>query len=87
MPIDLDEAQLLASERVLRAAGYSTAWVLLPNNVTETIFLVPPGELDWVAPFESAQMRETCRALNDELPYHKVYLGPWRAGLPVEQLY
>jgi hypothetical protein len=76
-----------ACAAVLRAAGYSAAWILLSDDYTDTGFLVPPADLDWTAPYESPRMRDASIALMGELPGTKTFVGPYRDDLPVERLY
>ena len=87
MSIPLTVQQLEACEHVLRAAGYSQAWLAPSDDFTETTFLVKENELDWVAPYESSAMNATVRKLAKELPGTKVYLLAYRRDVPVVALY
>jgi hypothetical protein len=101
LPIDMTEAQVVECERILRGAGYSQAWVLDSIDSTERVFLVPESDLDWgvpvyvgygapldwVAHTESPLMRKTSIGLTGVFPGTKVFIGAYRDGLAVSQLY
>jgi hypothetical protein len=83
----MTEDQRVAAVEILRNAGYTSAWIFTDTDVTETGFLVPEADLDWVAPYESPLMSATCISLMHVFPRSKVFIGPYRRGLPLRQLY
>lgn len=80
-------AQRESSELILREAGYSAAWMLKSTDKTETGFLVPLADLDWIPPHESPLMRQTCIALMGVFPGTKVFIIPYEADLAAERFY
>jgi hypothetical protein len=70
-----------AASEILRACGYSTAWLLNDSDALEVAFLVPRAEMV-LSDAESQTLR-----LMAALPGRKVYIVPYRDGLPVIRLY
>ena len=83
----MNEEQTVATVEILRNAGCTSAWIFTDSDVTETGFLVPEADLDWVAPYQSPLMKATCISLMRVFPRSKVFIGPYRRGLPLRQLY
>jgi hypothetical protein len=71
----------IAASDFLKAAGFSAAWVLTNTDRVEAVFLVPREEL------VTSDLDSQTLELMSILPGRKVYIAPYRIGLPVDRLY
>ncbi len=76
-----NDAERLAVVDVLRAWGFSCAWVLTNTDMTEDLFLVEPTE------FESVDYVAVVRELMRVLPHRKVGIAALGSTQNVARIY
>lgn len=85
--MNLAEEYRASATSILRAAGFSRAWVLNSEDPFEIGFLVPRTEGDVRSITESASTQQIVESLMAAIPHSKVAVGAYRDGLDIERLY
>lgn len=85
--MDLTTEQKRESAQILRAAGFTAAWILNSEDQSEIVFLVPKDEGDFSSLSESPTVHAVVMELKKVLPGLKVWVYCVEAGAPKTQLY
>jgi hypothetical protein len=76
-----------AAEKVLRSAGFSSAWTLNSDDQSEIVFFVPQHEGDFQPLGETLRTRGVVDALMDVIPGIKIWVEPKPSGVPISRIF